>query len=61
MEIVNRKAKFDYQIISEIEAGIIVGNGLSITSTGVLSVGGTLSTISNNVSTNTSDITTLKS
>lgn len=41
--------------------GIIVGNGLSITSTGVLSVGGTLSTISNNVSTNTSDITTLKS
>ena len=41
--------------------GIIVGNGLSITSTGVLSVGGTLSTISNNVSINTSDITTLKS
>lgn len=41
--------------------GIIVGNGLSITNTGVLSVGGTLSTISNNVSTNTSDITTLKS
>ena len=41
--------------------GIIVGNGLSITSTGVLSVGGTLSTISSNVSTNTSDITTLKS
>lgn len=41
--------------------GIIVGNGLSITSTGVLSVGGTLSTISNNVSTNTNDITTLKS
>ena len=41
--------------------GIIVGNGLSITSTGVLSVGGTLSTISNNVSKNTSDITTLKS
>ena len=40
--------------------GIIVGNGLSITSTGVLSVGGTLNTISNNVSTNTSDITTLK-
>ena len=40
--------------------GIIVGNGLSITSTGVLSVGGTLTTISNNVSTNTSDITTLK-
>lgn len=41
--------------------GIIVGNGLSITSTGVLSVGGTLNTISNNVNTNTSDITTLKS
>ena len=41
--------------------GIIVGNGLSITSTGVLSVGSTLNTISNNVSTNTSDITTLKS
>ena len=41
--------------------GIIVGNGLSITSTGVLSVGGTLNTISSNVSTNTSDITTLKS
>ena len=41
--------------------GIIVGNGLSITSTGVLSVGGTLTTISNNVSTNTSDITALKS
>ena len=41
--------------------GIIVGNGLSITSTGVLSVGSTLTTISNNVSTNTSDITTLKS
>ena len=41
--------------------GIIVGNGLSITSTGVLSVGGTLSTISNNVNTNKSDITTLKS
>ena len=41
--------------------GIIVGNGLSITNTGVLSVGGTLTTISNNVSTNTSDITTLKS
>lgn len=41
--------------------GIIVGNGLSITSTGVLSVGGTLTTISNNVNTNTSDITTLKS
>ena len=41
--------------------GIIVGNGLSITRTGVLSVGGTLNTISSNVSTNTSDITTLKS
>ena len=24
MEIVNRKAKFDYQIISEIEAGIVL-------------------------------------
>ena len=41
--------------------GIIVGNGLSITSTGVLSVGSTLTTISNNVSTNTNDIATLKS
>ena len=41
--------------------GIIVGNGLSITSTGVLSVGGTLNTISSNVSTNTNNITTLKS
>ena len=41
--------------------GIIVGNGLSITNTGVLSVGGTLTTISNNVSTNTNDIATLKS
>lgn len=41
--------------------GIIVGNGLSITSTGVLSVGSTLDTISNNVNTNTNNITTLKS
>ena len=45
--------------------GIIVGNGLSITSTGVLSVvdnwTSTLNTISSNVSTNTNDITTLKS
>ena len=45
--------------------GIIVGNGLSITNTGVLSVvdtwTNTLNTISNNVSTNTDNITTLKS
>lgn len=45
--------------------GIMVGNGLSITNTGVLSVvdnwTATLNTISNNVSTNTSDITILKS
>lgn len=45
--------------------GIIVGNGLSITSTGVLSVvdnwTSTLNTISSNVNTNTSDITILKS
>lgn len=45
--------------------GIIVGNGLSITSTGVLSIvdnwTSTLDTISSNVNTNTSDITTLKS
>ncbi len=45
--------------------GIMVGNGLSITSTGVLSVvdnwTSTLNTISSNVSTNTSDITILKS
>jgi hypothetical protein len=45
--------------------GVMVGNGLSITSTGVLSVvdnwTSTLNTISNNVSTNTSDITILKS
>lgn len=45
--------------------GVIVGNGLSITNTGVLSVidtwTDTLNTISNNVNTNTNDITTLKS
>lgn len=45
--------------------GVMVGNGLSITSTGVLSVvdnwTSTLNTISNNVSTNTNDITILKS
>ena len=45
--------------------GIMVGNGLSITNTGVLSVvdnwTSTLDTISSNVSTNTSDITILKS
>lgn len=45
--------------------GIIVGNGLSITNTGVLSVvdnwTSTLDTISSNVGTNTSDITILKS
>lgn len=45
--------------------GIMVGSGLSITNTGVLSVvdnwTSTLNTISNNVNTNTSDITILKS
>lgn len=45
--------------------GVIVGNGLSITNTGVLSVidtwTDTLDTISNNVNINTNDITTLKS
>lgn len=45
--------------------GIMVGNGLSITSTGVLSVvdnwTSTLNTISSNMNTNTSDITILKS
>ena len=45
--------------------GVMVGNGLSITSTGVLSVvdnwTSTLNTISNHVSTNISDITILKS
>jgi hypothetical protein len=45
--------------------GIMVGNGLSITNTGVLSVvdnwTSTLNTISSNVGTNTSDITILKS
>lgn len=43
----------------------MVGNGLSITNTGVLSVVDnwtyTLNTISSNVGTNTSDITILKS
>ena len=50
---------------SDTLGGIVVGNGLSITSTGVLSVvdnwTSTLNTISSNVSTNTNDITTLKS
>ena len=45
--------------------GVIVGNGLSITNIGVLSVidtwTDTLNTISNNVNINTNDITTLKS
>ena len=45
--------------------GVMVGNGLSITNTGVLSVvdnwTSTLNTISSNVSTNTNDITILKS
>lgn len=45
--------------------GIMVGSGLSITNTGVLSVvdnwTSTLNTISSNVNTNTSDITILKS
>jgi hypothetical protein len=43
----------------------MVGNGLSITNTGVLSIvdnwTSTLNTISSNVHTNTSDITILKS
>ena len=50
---------------SNILGGIIVGNGLSITSTGILSVTDSwtyiLNTISNNVNTNTNDITILKS
>lgn len=50
---------------SNILGGVIVGNGLSITSTGILSVTDSwtdiLNTISNNVNTNTNDITTLKS
>lgn len=50
---------------SNILGGIIVGDGLSITSTGILSVTDSwtdiLNTISNNVNTNTNDITTLKS
>ena len=50
---------------SDILGGVMVGNGLSITDTGVLSVvdnwTSTLNTISNNTNTNTNDITTLKS
>lgn len=50
---------------SSILGGVIVGNGLSITDTGVLSVVDnwtpTLNAISNNTNTNTNDITTLKS
>lgn len=45
--------------------GVIIGNGLSITNTGILSVTDnwttTLNTLSNKVNTNTDDITTLKS
>ena len=50
---------------SNILGGVIVGDGLSITSTGILSVTDSwtdiLNTISNNVNTNTNDITILKS
>ena len=50
---------------SNILGGVIVGNGLSITSTGILSVTDSwtdiLNTISNNVNTNTNDIIILKS
>lgn len=50
---------------SSILGGVIVGNGLSITDTGVLSVVDnwtpTLNAISNNTNTNTNDITALKS
>lgn len=50
---------------SSILGGVIVGNGLSITDTGVLSVvdnwTSTLNNVSNNTNTNTNDITTLKS
>lgn len=50
---------------SNILGGVIVGDGLSITSAGILSVTDSwtdiLNTISNNVNTNTNDITTLKS
>lgn len=50
---------------SNILGGIIVGDGLSITSTGILSVTNnqtsTLNTLSNKVNTNIDDITTLKS
>lgn len=50
---------------SNILGGVIVGDGLSITSTGILSITDNwtdiLNTISNNVNTNTNDITILKS
>lgn len=50
---------------SSILGGVMIGNGLSITDTGVLSVvdnwTSTLNNISNNTNTNTNDITTLKS
>ena len=50
---------------SNILGGVIVGDGLSITSTGILSVTDSwtdiLNTTSNNVNTNTNDITILKS
>lgn len=45
--------------------GVVIGNGLSITDTGILSVvdnwTSTLNTLTNNINTNTNDITTLKS
>ena len=50
---------------SNILGGVIIGDGLSITNSGILSVTDSwtdiLNTISNNVNTNTNDITTLKS
>ena len=50
---------------SDTLGGVIIGDGLSITSTGILSVTDSwtdiLNTVSNNVNTNTNDITTLKS
>ena len=50
---------------SNILGGVIIGDGLSITNAGILSVTDSwtdiLNTISNNVNTNTNDITTLKS
>lgn len=50
---------------SDTLGGVIIGDGLSITSTGILSVTDSwtdiLNTVSNNVNTNTSDITILKS